>query len=343
MFVDSRTRLGSLYDIGDFLGEGQYASVLECTRLRDRQQFALKTIDKARITNFPGLRRMSTEIEILRKLSSRFVVSLEEVIQTSSRIYIVMEKGGSDLFEFFGKHPRGVPDEWAKQIISSLIKAVGHIHQNHVCHRDIKPENVLMNFDMSRGKCIDLKLCDFGLSAKFKEKVPLSDFCGSPGFFDPEMVMEGVHYGDKADIWSMGCIMLELMLGHQLFCDHWMISYEHNIIKDKGIFSSTMRQTVGNLPNVLNFTRDFNDFCLKVMVISSNKRMSVLEMAQHPWLADHNILPLTPQADRSSGETNFRPGSSGDFKKACAPSIKNPSKQPSPKAASLFEASKGRK
>lgn len=46
---------------------------------------------------------------------------------------------------------------------------------------DLKPENILLTFDHRAGKCLDLKLCDFGLSTKFKPKQVLSDFCGSPG------------------------------------------------------------------------------------------------------------------------------------------------------------------
>lgn len=46
---------------------------------------------------------------------------------------------------------------------------------------DLKPENILLSFDHDTERCVDLKLCDFGLSTKFKSKVTLSDFCGSPG------------------------------------------------------------------------------------------------------------------------------------------------------------------
>lgn len=49
---------------------------------------------------------------------------------------------------------------------------------------DLKPENILLSFDPRAGKCIDLKLCDFGLSTKFKPKQVLSDFCGSPGMLE---------------------------------------------------------------------------------------------------------------------------------------------------------------
>ena len=141
-----------------------------------------------------------------------------------------------------------------------------------------------MNFDIKNGMCIDMKLCDFGLAAKFKEKVTLADFCGSPGFFDPEMVIEGVHYGDKADIWSFGCIVLELVLGHQKFCDHWMKAYEHELIRDKAAFTTKMTQTVSNLKNVLAFSDNFVDFVLKTLVIQSSRRHSISMMLKHSWL-----------------------------------------------------------
>lgn len=48
-------------------------------------------------------------------------------------------------------------------------------------HTDLKPENILLTFDKERGKCVDLKLCDFGLSTKFNSTSILTDFCGSPG------------------------------------------------------------------------------------------------------------------------------------------------------------------
>jgi hypothetical protein len=49
------------------------------------------------------------------------------------------------------------------------------------------------------------------------------------GFFAPEMIMYGKYYGDKADIWSIGCILLELVLGHEKFCDLWMTAYDYEV------------------------------------------------------------------------------------------------------------------
>jgi len=108
---------------------------------------------------------------------------------------------------------------------------VSYCHKMGICHRDLKPENILLTFDERNGKCVDLKLCDFGLSTQFQHKTLLTDFCGSPGFFAPEMILHGAYHGDKADLWSVGCIMLELIMGHEQFCDVWMTSYDYDVLQ----------------------------------------------------------------------------------------------------------------
>jgi serine/threonine protein kinase len=149
--------------------------------------------------------RVSDEIDNLKQLKNVHIISLCNVIHTDKMLYIITEKGGRDLFDFFDEHPDGVPEEWAKQIISCVLKGVMFCHDHGICHRghdyatrysfliysnrvfvlyihiDLKPENILLEFDNRSGICRDLKLCDFGLSTKFKPNVLLNDFCGSPG------------------------------------------------------------------------------------------------------------------------------------------------------------------
>lgn len=62
--------------------------------------------------------------------------------------------------------------------------------------RDLKPENILLKFDTKIEKCLELKLCDFGLSADISTNFVLSDFCGSPGFFAPEVSLKYANFID---------------------------------------------------------------------------------------------------------------------------------------------------
>jgi serine/threonine protein kinase len=169
----------------------------------------------------------------------------------------------------------------------------------------LKPENILLTFDHNTEKCVDLKLCDFGLSTKFKQKVHLNDFCGSPGlslfpqlslfivnfvsfrfsgFFAPEMISQGSYFGDKVDVWSVGCILLELVLGHERFCDIWMVAYDYDILQNKELFTSTITETVDQLPDLLNFSPDLNDFILRFLEMKPLKRPIIRSLAVHPWL-----------------------------------------------------------
>lgn len=283
-FVENDEEVGH-FIVGQTLGEGQFATVKTCWKKDDtKTEYALKMIKKERVTSFVSLKRVSNEIDILKRLNSPYVVSVLHVMQTSSMLYIVTEKGGADLFEFFDEHPNGVPEVWAQEIISNVMTALIYCHTISVCHRDLKPENILLEFDVKQEKCISLKLCDFGLSTRYQENVPLKDFCGSPGFFAPEMIIKGSYFGDKADIWSVGCVLLELVVGHEKFCDMWMTAYDYEILQDKEKFKETIEEKVGNLKDLLKFSDNLNDFVVKLLRIRSSERPTAERINGHAWL-----------------------------------------------------------
>jgi hypothetical protein len=107
-FDETDERVGE-YTVGDLLGEGQFATVKLCWKEGNDTEWALKIIKKERITTFAALKRVSNEIDILRQIKSPYVVGVVNAMQTKQKLYIVTEKGGSDLFEFFDEHPEGVP------------------------------------------------------------------------------------------------------------------------------------------------------------------------------------------------------------------------------------------
>lgn len=134
-FVETEERVGD-YIVGDFLGEGQFASVNTCWLAKDpKKEYALKMISKEKILNFVALTRVSNEIENLQKLKSPYIVSVLHVMHTVEMLYLVTEKGGSDMFEFFKAHPKGVSEAWAREIMANVLKGVLQCHENGICHR----------------------------------------------------------------------------------------------------------------------------------------------------------------------------------------------------------------
>lgn len=141
IFTETEQMVGS-YIIGEVLGEGQFATVTSCIKIGSDQgsSLALKTIKKERILSFHGLKRVSNEIDTLRKLKSPYIIHLHDVIHTTTKLYIITERGGPDLFEFFDTHPDGVSELWAKDIMYHILQGVAFCHNNSYCHRDLKPE-----------------------------------------------------------------------------------------------------------------------------------------------------------------------------------------------------------
>lgn len=295
-FLEDEERVG-VYNLGRMLGEGQFATVKACMVSQSRgeqskrketlefgKEYAMKIIEKEKVQTFKALQRTSNEIMILHELVNPHIVCVADIIQTPKKLYIVAEKGGEDLFEFFDEHPDGVPEAWAREIMKRILKGVHYCHENQICHRDLKPENILVSFDADSGSCADLKLCDFGLAAHFAPKQQFTDFCGSPGFFAPEMVIKGSYYGDKADIWSCGCILLELVLGHEQFCEVWMKAYDYEVLQEKQVFVREIDATLEHLVSVLDFSDGLNDFVIKFLNMRASERPDIREMLEHNWL-----------------------------------------------------------
>eukprot|EP00605_Chrysophyceae_sp_TOSAG23-4_P000586 GSChrysophyteH1.ASY1.ANO1.663.1 assembled CDS len=291
-YLEDENTVG-IYNLSEVLGEGQFALVRSCTISHSRgdpakhdlqSEFAMKTLTKDRLLSFHSLKRVSNEIKILRSMDNPYIVKTYDVIQTKKKLYIVTEKGGLDLFEFFDEHPEGVPESWAREIVKCTLAGVVYCHHRKVSHRDLKPENILVKFDADSGLCSSLKLCDFGLAAIFDHNKPFTDFCGSPGFFAPEMITRGSYFGDKVDIWSCGCILLELVLGHERFCEIWMVAYDYEVMQEKASFSKEIKNTLEKLKQELDFSDSLNNFIMLFLQLRQSQRTSVANILNHEWL-----------------------------------------------------------
>jgi serine/threonine protein kinase len=116
--------------------------------------------------------------------------------------------------------------------------------------------------------------------------IGLSDFCGSPGFFEPEMVIKDTYFGDKADLWSAACVILEMVLGHEAFSEAWMHPYELESVTVKKVFTERISNAVKHLPDVLSSLLSFSvtDLLSKLMRVDSKERMTMKDAFSHSWL-----------------------------------------------------------
>lgn len=138
-FVETEDSVG-VYNMGEELGSGQFAAVRTCWKGNNpKLEYAIKIIKKDRMTTHLSVSRLSDEVGLLLKLQNQYVISIKETFQTQKHMYIITEKGGADMFEFFDEHDDGVPEPWAKDIMACVLISVQACHEAGICHRGLYP------------------------------------------------------------------------------------------------------------------------------------------------------------------------------------------------------------
>ena len=195
-----------------------------------------------------------------------------------------------DLFDFIERF-RGVINENIVGLITrEVLLAIEHMKAYRIVHRDIKPENILIAIDNSS---ISVKLCDFGLSLCLPEdNSRLSEFCGSPGFFAPEVLLSDMYCAYKAEIFSLGCVILELLVSDSFFKDQWLFAYSFLKSAKAPEFSRAIRQalTTAQVEIQKKYSQHLSDCYVSMTNILPSTRPFSKELLQNPWIAKANSL-----------------------------------------------------
>ena len=161
--------------------------------------------------------------------------------------YLITPYYQNNLYDYVSKK---LPENIIKQIIFQLISGVNYIHSLKYIHRDIKPDNILIS---SEGKII---LTDFDLcrpESKGKDD-PMTRTAVTLYYRAPEIFFGDSFYGNKIDIWSIGCVFVELVIGRALFKAKNELGTLSNIIENIGCPTEENWPGVSELPNYLPFS-----------------------------------------------------------------------------------------
>ena len=273
------------------LGKGSFGEVFLTKKVNGKELYATKRMDRAEFNKPDNNKRLLNEISILQKISHKNIVKLIEVKKTKSHIYIVTEfcNGGSltdNLNKYVQIHRKAFSEEIVQYLMKQIVSAIYYLHMNKIVHRDLKLDNILLNFPNENDKAnlnmlkAEIKLIDFGFATRLRTVNGnlANTILGTPSNMEPHMLrdMENQRpslkgYNEKVDIWSLGTLCYEMLVGRMTFAGH---SMEELYKKVKA----------GNYKLPLWLSKEAVSFINGMLQYDSNKRLSAVELLNHDFL-----------------------------------------------------------
>ncbi|QRV73102.1 Cdc2-related kinase, arginine/serine-rich [Ceratobasidium sp. AG-Ba] len=200
------TKITSDYQIMCQVGEGTFGKVYKARLIAQSDTYvALKRIRmEGEKDGFPVT--AMREIKLLQSLRHENVINLHEMMVSKGNVFMVFEYMDHDLTGVLSQTQFSFTPAHLKSLCAQMLSGLAYLHQKSVIHRDMKGSNILLN---NHG---ELKLGDFGL-ARFYSKRRRSDYTNrviTLWYRPPELLLGATVYGPEVDMWSAGCIMLEL-------------------------------------------------------------------------------------------------------------------------------------
>ncbi|CAN6886136.1 unnamed protein product [Brassica oleracea] len=207
------------YQVQEVVGKGSYGVVASALDTHTGERVAIKKINDV-FEHVSDATRILREIKLLRLLRHPDVVEIKHIMLPPSRrefrdIYVVFELMESDLHQVI-KANDDLTAEHHQFFLYQLLRGLKYVHAANVFHRDLKPKNILANADCK------LKICDFGLARVSFNDAPTAifwtDYVATRWYRAPELCGSFFSkYTPAIDIWSVGCIFAEMLLGKPLF------------------------------------------------------------------------------------------------------------------------------
>ncbi|TFY60320.1 hypothetical protein EVG20_g7458 [Dentipellis fragilis] len=309
--------VGTNYQLLDVIGEGAYGVVCSALHVPSQRKVAIK-----RITPFDHSMfclRTLREIKLLRHFHHENIISILDILQPPSiaefkEVYLVQELMETDLHRVI--RTQTLSDDHCQYFIYQTFRALKALHSADVLHRDLKPSNLLLN-----ANC-DLKLCDFGLARSARPPPNIDDgsnflteYVATRWYRAPEVMLTFKEYTRAIDIWSVGCVLAEMLSGKPLFPGrdyHHQLSLILDILGTPSLddFYAITSQRSREYLRALPFRKkrpfeqlfpDANplaiDLMEKCLTFSPKKRIDVSEALKHPYLESYHDSEDEPSSE----------------------------------------------
>ncbi|ERE87708.1 mitogen-activated protein kinase 14 [Cricetulus griseus] len=256
-------------------------------------------------------KRTYRELRLLKHMKHENVIGLLDVftparsLEEFNDVYLVTHLMGADLNNIV--KCQKLTDDHVQFLIYQILRGLKYIHSADIIHRDLKPSNLAVNEDC------ELKILDFGLARHTDDE--MTGYVATRWYRAPEIMLNWMHYNQTVDIWSVGCIMAELLTGRTLFPGTDHIDQLKLILRLVGtpgaellkkISSESARNYIQSLAQMpkMNFANVFIganplavDLLEKMLVLDSDKRITAAQALAHAYFAQYHDPDDEPVAD----------------------------------------------
>lgn len=267
LYVDD---INEYFEFHSTIGTGHFGCVKHATSKKSGKEWAVKIVNLNNEVDKDALRN---EINILKRLHHPQIVRVIASYEDKEHMYMVMQLcKGKELYEHLYKENRTFSEDDVRKLIRGLLRAIAFLHSNFITHRDLKLENILLE---NAENPSSLKLCDFGLSTRFKRGEKLQKSLGTIDYVAPE-VLDG-DYNEKCDLWSVGVICYELLTGVSPFHAPTIDETMGKIFDGILIFEDAIWKHFS--PSAITFVKS-------LVKENVDARFSAEQALSHKWLVD---------------------------------------------------------
>ncbi|XP_051751255.1 mitogen-activated protein kinase 1 isoform X1 [Ctenopharyngodon idella] len=301
---------GQAFDVGprysnlSYIGEGAYGMVCSAYDRDNKVRVAIKKISPFEHQTY--CQRTLREIKILLRFKHENIIGINDIIRTPTidqmkDVYIVQDLMETDLYKLL--KTQHLSNDHICYFLYQILRGLKYIHSANVLHRDLKPSNLLLN------TTCDLKICDFGLARVADPDHDhtgfLTEYVATRWYRAPEIMLNSKGYTKSIDIWSVGCILAEMLSNRPIFPGKHYLDQLNHIL---GILGSPSQEDLNCIINIkarnyllslplrckVPWNRLFPnadpkalDLLDKMLTFNPHKRIEVEEALAHPYLEQY--------------------------------------------------------
>ncbi|KAI1902786.1 hypothetical protein AGOR_G00019590 [Albula goreensis] len=261
------------FDIGRPLGKGKFGNVYLAREKKHKFVVAMKVLFKSQMEKEGVEHQLRREIEIQSHLKHPNILRFYNYFHDRTRVFLILEYAPrGEMYKELQRCGR-FDDQRTATYMEEMSDALQYCHERKVIHRDIKPENLLLGF---RG---ELKIADFGWSVH-APSLRRRTMCGTLDYLPPEMV-EGRTHDEKVDLWCIGVLCYECLVGNPPF-------------ESESHHDTYKRITKVDLQFPKVVSDGARDLISKLLRYNPGMRLTLRDVMAHPWVRNNSRRVLPP-------------------------------------------------